>query len=68
MKDKQKKRKLTVKKDTIRALTPGDLEKVRGGEDGSVGSICTLDTYLSGCTDYNCGYSYRNCPSWTCEA
>jgi hypothetical protein len=51
-------KKLRVDKTTIKHLTKEELGQVVGG-DGY--SLIWNDTCLVTCTNYNCGYSYRNC-------
>ena len=63
-----KKKPIRLKKTSVRSLEPDDLNKAKGGlvAADSKGTICVLDTYWVNCTQYNCGYSYRNCATWTC--
>lgn len=52
-------RKLRISRETLASLAlwrNEQLKEVGGGTSG-------VDTCAGGCTDYNCGYSYRNCYS-----
>lgn len=52
----KKVKKLRLNKETIESLTNEHLKEAAGGTLSGV-DTCGL------CTLYNCGYSYRNCPS-----
>ena len=56
----KKNKKLRVNKETIKPLTNEHLQEVAGGVITGY-SWVWQDTCAAGCTDYNCGYSYRNC-------
>jgi hypothetical protein len=55
----KKNKKLSVDKATIKPLTNEDLDGMAGGTGGY--SLIWEDTCLVTCTQYNCGYTYRNC-------
>ena len=56
----KKAKKMRLSKETIKLLANEHLEGVGGA---GAYSWFWQDTCAAACTDYNCGYSYRNCPS-----
>ncbi|HEX4965614.1 MAG TPA: hypothetical protein VF173_32690 [Thermoanaerobaculia bacterium] len=59
----KKLKKLRVDKVPIKPLTNEFLERAAGEELPCSYTLIWNDTCLVTCTEYNCDYSYRNCPS-----